>query len=33
MLRAHELDPRRVSCRDDKVEAPTRWELEDLLFA
>jgi hypothetical protein len=27
------LEPRRVSCRDDKTETPTRWELADLLFA
>jgi hypothetical protein len=32
-LRAHELEPRRVSCRDDKVEAATRWELDDLVLA
>jgi hypothetical protein len=32
-LRAHELEHRRVSCRDDKVEAATRWELEELLLA
>jgi hypothetical protein len=32
-LRAHELEPQRVSCRDDKVEASTRWELEELLLA
>ena len=32
-LRAHELERRRVSCRDDKVEAATRWELEELLLA
>jgi hypothetical protein len=32
-LRAHELEGRRVSCRDDKVEAATRWELEDLVLA
>jgi hypothetical protein len=32
-LRAHELEPQRVSCRDDKVEAATRWELEELLLA
>jgi hypothetical protein len=29
-LRGHELAPQRVSCRDEKVEAPTRWELERL---
>jgi hypothetical protein len=29
-LHAHELEPQRVSCRDDKVEAATRWELEEL---
>jgi hypothetical protein len=32
-LRAHELEPHRVSCRDEKVEAMTRWELEDLVLA
>jgi hypothetical protein len=32
-LRAHELEPQRVSCRDDKVEAATRWELEGLVLA
>jgi hypothetical protein len=32
-LRAHELEPQRVSCRDDKVEAATRWELEELVLA
>lgn len=25
------LPPRRVSCRDDKVEAPTEWTLSDLV--
>ncbi len=32
-LDAHDLGPRRVSCRDDKVEAATRWELADLVLA
>ena len=32
-LHATELEPHRVSCRDDKVEASTRWELEELLLA
>jgi hypothetical protein len=32
-LRCERLEPRRVSCRDEKTEAPTRWELEDLVFA
>ena len=32
-LHAHELAPQRVSCRDDKVEAATRWELEELVLA
>jgi hypothetical protein len=32
-LNAEQLSPRRVSCRDEKTEAPTRWELEDLVFA
>jgi len=27
------LEARRVSCRDDKVEAATRWELEELVLA
>jgi hypothetical protein len=32
-LQAHELAPQRVSCRDDKVEAATRWELLELVLA
>jgi hypothetical protein len=32
-LRTHALEPHRVSCRDDKVEAATRWELEELVLA
>jgi hypothetical protein len=32
-LQAHELEPQRVSCRDDKVETPTRWELLGLVLA
>jgi hypothetical protein len=32
-LQAHELEPQRVACRDDKVEAATRWELEELVLA
>ncbi len=32
-LHGHELEPQRVSCRDDKVEAATRWELEELVLA
>ena len=32
-VRSVELEPRRVSCRDDKVESPLRWELESLVFA
>jgi hypothetical protein len=32
-LHGHELEPQRVSCRDDKVEAATRWELEGLVLA
>jgi hypothetical protein len=32
-LRAQQLEPRRVSCRDAKTEAPVRWELERLVFA
>jgi hypothetical protein len=31
-LGAEQLAPRRVSCRDEKTEAPTRWELEELVF-
>jgi hypothetical protein len=26
-LRGEQLEPRRVSCRDEKVESPTRWTL------
>ena len=29
-LSAEELAPRRVSCRDEKLEAPTRWSLESV---
>jgi hypothetical protein len=29
-LRGDALPPRRVSCRDDKEEPPTRWHLEAL---
>jgi hypothetical protein len=32
-LRAEQLEPRRVSCRDAKTEAPVRWELASLVFA
>ena len=32
-LHGHDLEPQRVSCRDDKVEAATRWELEELVLA
>jgi hypothetical protein len=32
-LHGHVLEPQRVSCRDDKVEAATRWELEELVLA
>jgi hypothetical protein len=32
-LRCERLEPRRVSCHDEKTEAPTRWELADLVFA
>ncbi len=31
-LNAERLSPRRVSCRDEKTETPTRWELDDLAF-
>ena len=30
-VRAETLQPRRVSCRDDKTEAPTKWSLEELV--
>jgi hypothetical protein len=29
-LRGERLQPRRVSCRDDKLEEPTKWTLEEL---
>jgi hypothetical protein len=29
-LHAEQLAPRRVSCRDEKVESPTRWTLVSL---
>jgi hypothetical protein len=29
-LKAEQLPPRRVSCRDEKVETPTRWSLMSL---
>ncbi len=29
-VHAERLEPRRVSCRDDKLEAPTRWTLKSL---
>jgi len=32
-LQAHKLEAQRVSCRDAKVEAATRWELEELVLA
>jgi hypothetical protein len=32
-LRAVVLEPRRVSCRNEKTESPVRWELGDLVFA
>ena len=32
-LRAEQLPPRRVSCRDTKEESPTRWHLESLEVA
>jgi hypothetical protein len=30
---ALQLEPRRVSCRDDKVDSPTAWSVADLLLA
>lgn len=30
-LHGKQLEPRRVSCRDDKVESPTAWTLVDIL--
>ena len=30
-LRAELLPPRRVSCRDDKTERPTKWTLSELV--
>ena len=30
-LEGKRLQPRRVSCRDEKVEAPTQWTLEELV--
>lgn len=32
-LQGEELEPQRVSCRDEKVEASTRWTLEELVLA
>jgi hypothetical protein len=32
-LHANELEPQRVSCRDEKVEAATRWQLAELVLA
>ena len=32
-LRGETLEPQRVSCRNEKLEAAVRWELEDLVFA
>jgi hypothetical protein len=29
-VQAEQLPPRRVSCRDEKVESPTRWTLMSL---
>ena len=33
VLNGETLEPQRVSCRNDKLEAAVRWELEDLVFA
>ena len=33
VARGEALEPHRVSCRNDKLEAAVRWELEDLVFA
>jgi hypothetical protein len=30
-LKAKSLQPRRVSCRDEKIESPTEWALSDLV--
>lgn len=33
VVRGDTLEPHRVSCRDEKVEAAVRWELEELVLA
>jgi hypothetical protein len=33
LVRGDTLEPHRVSCRDEKVEAAVRWELEELVLA
>jgi hypothetical protein len=33
VVRGEQLEPHRVSCRDEKVEAGVRWELEELVLA
>jgi hypothetical protein len=33
VVRGNTLQPHRVSCRDEKVEAAVRWELEELVLA
>jgi hypothetical protein len=33
VVRGDTLEPHRVSCRDEKVEAAVRWELEELFLA
>jgi hypothetical protein len=33
VVRGDTLEPHRVSCRNEKLEAAVRWELEDLVFA
>jgi hypothetical protein len=33
VVRGEQLEPHRVSCRDEKVEAAVRWKLEELVLA
>jgi hypothetical protein len=33
VVRGEQLEPHRVSCRDEKLEAAVRWELEELVLA
>jgi hypothetical protein len=32
-VRGEQLEPRRFSCRDDKLSSPTAWTLEELVLA